>query len=265
VKALPKSIRFSIFFAAILIAGACSGNKQASRAPADDGSASDYLNSTNTPHVLSDQISANETRRRLQESQQLYMTEQTLIQQEHAMLLDNSITAQAQVIAANQALAAQMVKTIQDHQFQRSLDVVNPQFKNFMAQNPEFNSPAGVIAGASALWVGRTINVIRNEYIQASTRIEARAKTAQFNWTSPILNGQLHYNPNQGLEFSVGRTISSINTSSQIHYNFTSQTFQSTFTQPITNQLNFQVGAGQDSITRVPAGTAQFNFHMDFK
>ncbi len=172
---------------------------------------------------------------------------------------------QSRIVDSNRATAERLVNIVRDQEFKRALEKVTPAAKRLWDENEELHSPLSVIATGAAFWAGRTFRLVRKEYLNLTTHIEGRNRTAHFNWSSPIVNGELKFNGNEGnTDMMVGRTISSIDTSSEVHYNFTTQTVKGAIVQPITRDFQLSIQAGQDPFTKKTDTGAQIQFRRDF-
>jgi hypothetical protein len=195
-----------------------------------------------------------------------FAIEQRLIQQDQERgLAGRDQWGETNLANENRTRAERLMNIVRDQEFRRALEKVTPAAKKIWDENEEIHSPLTVIASGAAFWAGRTFRIVRKEYLNLTTRIEGRNKSAQFNWSSPIVNGELRFNGNEGnADMMVGRTISSIETSSQIHYNFTTQSIQGSIVQPITREFQFSIQAGQNNISGQTDAGARLQFRKEF-
>lgn len=210
--------------------------------------------------------SAAETDREKAAAAERFATEQQLVKQEQERRTAvNGQWDQSRVVDGNRTAAERLVSIVRDQEFKRALEKVTPAAKRLWDENQELHSPLTVLATGAAFWAGRTIRLVRKEYLNLTTHVEGRNRSAQFNWSSPIVNGELKFDGNAGnTDMMVGRKISSIDTSSQVHYNFTTQTVKGSIVQPITRDFQFSIQAGQDPFTKKTDTGAQIQFRRDF-
>ena len=176
---------------------------------------------------------------------------------------DRSAKAMQDSISSNRSRAQDMVNLIKDEELQKALVKVTSRGKQVLTENPELKSPMGVIAGAVSLWYGRSIKLIKGDDFKLSTRLEARGRNGEFSMESPLLNGTLHYGVGD-LNISVNRRISSIDTSAELHYNMSNQSFNTQLRHSLAPNLDLTFGASQVPDTRQTDGRAGFEYRLDF-
>jgi hypothetical protein len=194
------------------------------------------------------------------------VTEQThrmLDRQELARERGTQTLSEKQNIAAtNNAHAMSMVEMIKSAEMNFAMNKIAVKGEKFLKDNEELQTPAGVVAGAFALWAGRSMRIMKNGEIEVFSAISLRDKSGNFNFKSPIVNGQLRFDQTQGLNVGVNRSLSSINTNAEINYN----SAQNGFSGNILHQLlpNVSIGIGTGINQGVQENTGRIQYHLDF-
>ncbi|MBC7397748.1 MAG: hypothetical protein H7333_09925 [Bdellovibrionales bacterium] len=167
-------------------------------------------------------------------------------------------------ISSGQARAAQMVEMLKDEEMQKALRKVTFQGKQILQENPDLKNPLTIVAGAFALWAGRTIRIFHSDHIKLSTRLEGRARTGDFNLESPFFNGRLSFSGNDGLNVSMNRSIASINTNAAFAYSVKQQSFSGQISHPLAPNLDLSFGAVQLQQTNQTDGQAKLEYRLSF-
>ncbi len=160
--------------------------------------------------------------------------------------------------------AQQMVKLIQDQQFQKAMQKITQKGNTVLEDNPGLKTPASVIAGAAALWYGRTVKLLKSEQISIFSRIEARNRSGEFSMQSPLLNSSLQFHGDTGMDLNINRRISSIDTSAQINYNMKSQSMGTQINHTLIPHLDFTLGRSQSTQTNQPDNRAGLQYQLNF-
>ncbi len=166
-------------------------------------------------------------------------------------------------LATGQDRANAMVKMLKDTELKTALDKVTAKGNEILKNNPEIRSPIAVIAGAIALWNGKTFQLLKEDEVKVTSHVEAKSRSGDFSLSSPLLNGQLRFDQSNGLNLGVNRSISSFHTSAGLQFNPKSQSINSQLNQRIMPHLNFSVGAGQ-SAGNPKEGTAKIEYELHF-
>ena len=160
--------------------------------------------------------------------------------------------------------AQKMVKLIQDQEFQAAMGRLTRKGNTILEENPGLKSPLSVLAGAAALWFGRTINLIQSDGLTLTSRIEARNQSGEFTLQSPLLNSSLQYHSDTGMGLNINRKISSIDTSAQINYNMKNQTVGTQINHQLAPHLDFTFGVSQNPQSSQPDNRAGLQYQINF-
>jgi|GEM_PF-1931908 len=177
---------------------------------------------------------------------------------------DHGTQAQMDNLAIGRTRAQDMINLIKSEELQKALSKVTVKGKQLLQENQEIKNPLMLIAGAASLWYGKTIRLIKGEDFKLSTRIEARGRSGEFSMESPLLNGNLHYDGN-GLNISMNRTISSIDSKAELNYNVSNQSFSTNIRHQLAPNLDLTFGASQvPTQSKQTDGRATFEYRFDF-
>jgi hypothetical protein len=176
----------------------------------------------------------------------------------HGMLnLQDSITS-------GHARAKQMVDLLMDQELQNSFSKLNARGREMLKENPEMKNPVTIVAGAVALWVGKTVRLLKDDTFKIETRLAARDRAGEFAMESPLLNGKLSFTAGDGVSMSMNRTIASINSRAEMNYRLRDQVFTGQLVHPLTNHLDLSFGAGQVQQSNQTDGRAALMYNLNF-
>jgi hypothetical protein len=177
---------------------------------------------------------------------------------------DHSPNTQQEHLAISRSRAQQMVDLIKDEEMQKALVKVTARGNQILEENPEMKSPLGVLAGAAALWYGKTIGILKGDTYKAWTRVEARGRSGEVWLQSPILDGKMRFSGDDGMSISMNRSISSINSQAELNYNVQSQSFSTQLHHQLAPNLDFSFGASKAPSAIQTDGRATLQYHLDF-
>jgi hypothetical protein len=170
---------------------------------------------------------------------------------------------QDSIISGNQR-AKDMVELLKKQQLQSAFEPLNARGKQVLQENPDLKSPTAIIAGMAALWVGRTVKLIRGDSVKLNGRIEARARSGEFSLESPIFNGRLVYTGGDGIYMNVNRSIAELNSRAEMIYSQKDQTISGALVHPLLPHLDLSFGASQFQSTNQTDGRASLQFNLNF-
>lgn len=179
------------------------------------------------------------------------------LQEYHAFNISQNITI-------GRTRAEAMVRILQDQEMRKALNAVTEKGYELARENPELKSPAMVIAGAAALWVGRSVTLLRLQDARFSSRVSGRERSGSFSMESPILNGQFRFDQMNGAEVAVNRSVSSIDARAELSFNTKRQAVSTQVYHRIAPNLDLSVGASQNLINTQAEGTARIQYQIDF-
>lgn len=81
---------------------------------------------------------------------------------------------------------------------------------------------------------------------------------------SPLLNGRLRYSGGDGVDISMNRSISSIDTNAELNYNMNNQSFSTNLRHRLAPNLDLKFGATQAPQSTQTDGRAAFEYRLDF-
>lgn len=232
------------------------------RKPANAIEREKIIQSKTAPTLEPEKLSDSEIARKRQEETEKAAIEQQIFKQEQAAQRRNGNVLEQSNPQQNTKTAERMVQIVKDHEFQRALEMITPRARELLEDNPELHTPVGILVGMASLWNGRKFKIVKSDEVTLDTQIQARTSTAQFSWNSPLLNGELKYQAANGVNVSVGRSISSINTKTRVEYNLTSGNLSSSIEQPLPNNFSISIRGGQTS--GKPDGAAVLNYQLNF-
>ncbi len=160
--------------------------------------------------------------------------------------------------------AENMVRLIQDRELQKALEKIMVRGKQTLLQNEGLHGTALVIAGATSLWVGRTIKLIRGKSFAVDQRIEGRNRAVGLNFRTSIFETQTRYQSGMGLSLQIGHTIPEIKSSFGISYNQLDQSTRGIFSHELFPHLNINFGAGRSPAQSGLEGNATLNYNIEF-
>ena len=167
-------------------------------------------------------------------------------------------------MSADQSRSQQMVNLLKDDQLQKAMLTVTKRGNDIVDNNPELKNPLTVIAGAVSLWYGRSVNLLKSTDFSLSSRFSGRERSGELSTSSPLLNGSLKYNPSNGIDLSINRSISSIQTSAELKYNVQSQGVTSQIRHHLMPNLDLSVGTTQMPNTNQPDNRAGVEYQIHF-
>ena len=176
---------------------------------------------------------------------------------------ESSFTLQEN-LTIGKARATEMVEMLKSVEMKRALDKITAQGNDVLQNNPELKNPAGVIAGAAALWTGRTIKLIKDDHFKLATRIDGRNGSGGFMMESPLANGTLDYSRGVGMNVTVNRNISSIDSRAQFNYNVTNQSISTQLSHKIAPHLDLTFGTTQNPLINQTDQQAKIEYRIDF-
>ena len=167
-------------------------------------------------------------------------------------------------IAIGKARAEQMVNLLQNAELQQAFTKVNAKGKEALQENPELKNPAAVIAGATSLWIGRTVQLIKDESFKLTTHVEGRSRSGDFSVESPLVNGKLKFQSNNGVNLNINRTISSIQSNAEVNYDVRSQTVSTQLKHRIAPNLDLSFGASESPLQNQIDERATIQYNISF-
>jgi len=177
----------------------------------------------------------------------------------------NSALTLSDRLAVGQARAQEMVNLLKDAEMQQALKKVTNNGKDIVQANPELKNPATMVAGAVALWYGRTVKLIKGEEVTVYSKVTARDRSGEFSMQSPLLDGKLQFDPGNGASLSLNRKISSIDSNAQIGYNPKYQAFTSSFSHNIAPHLDLSFGSAMlPAYNNQVDQNAKIEYRIDF-
>jgi hypothetical protein len=163
-----------------------------------------------------------------------------------------SMNKNAENYESGKSRATQMVNMLQNKELTKAFQKITESSNKTMDENPELKSPLGVIIGAASFWYGQTINLIKNEDVRFSARLEGRERRSEFSMASPLLNGQLKFDPNEGMGLGFNRKITSLQTEAAVQYNSKNQVFSTEVRQKLSPNIDLTFGASRlDQNTKI--------------
>jgi hypothetical protein len=178
---------------------------------------------------------------------------------------DRSTRTHMLQVLQGQSRAEQMVEALKNQDLEKAMAKVTARGNAILESNTGLKAPASVIAGAVALWVGRSIRVFNDSGYELNTRIEARSRSGEFNLNSPFLNSRVLYNPDQGVSVNLNRNIASLRTQAEMNYNTQSRIFSTQLVQPLSSGFSLSVGAGSNlNQSNQTDGRASLQYNLNF-
>jgi len=138
-----------------------------------------------------------------------------------------------------------MVNMLQNQELTKAFQKITENGNKTLKENPEINSPLGVIAGAATFWYGKTIKIIKGDDFNFSAKVEARAHQSEFSMGSPLVNGKLKFDANEGLGIGINRSIADIQTSAGLNYNAKSQVISTEVRKKLAPNIDLSFGASR--------------------
>lgn len=170
---------------------------------------------------------------------------------------------QDSIISGNQR-ARDMVELLKKQQLQKAFEPLNARGKQVLQENPDLKSPTAILAGMAALWVGRTMKLLKGDDVKLTGRIEGRARSGEFSLESPIFNGRLVYTGGDGIYMNVNRSIAALNSRAEMIYSQKDQTITGALVHPLMPHLDLSFGAAQYQNTNQTDGRASLQFNLSF-
>jgi len=167
-------------------------------------------------------------------------------------------------LVTGQQRAQQMTDLLKNQELQKVFGSLNDRGKQMLQENPEMKNPATIVAGAAALWVGRTIQLFKAESFKLSSRFEARTRTGEFSMESPLMNGKLNFTETNGLSMTMNRKIGSTDTRAEMTYNASYQVFTGQLVHPLTPHFSLLFGASQLGQTNQTDQRATIQYNLSF-
>lgn len=165
---------------------------------------------------------------------------------------NTSMNANVQNYESGKSRAQQMIGMLQNHELTKAFQKITGSAQKTLDENPEIKSPLGVIAGAAALWYGRTMKLIKGDDFSFNARIEGRAGRSEFSMGSPLLNGKLRFDGKEGMDVGFNRRISSLQTEASLQYNVRTQVMSTEIRQKLAPHLDLSFGASRlDQNTKI--------------
>ena len=153
-----------------------------------------------------------------------YETGRAIDNQNRVFETGNGTTVNVQKnIDEGNSRAQQMMTMLKDEQMKKAMEKVTGVGNQILKDNKPLQTPAAVIAGAFGFWYGRTINLIRGDGYKVTSSVEGKSHSGGLGMDSPLLNGKLRFSQTDGMDLSVNRRISSIDTSAELKYNSKNQ------------------------------------------
>lgn len=158
----------------------------------------------------------------------------------------------AQNYESGKSRAAQMVNMLQNKELTKAFQKITESSTKTLDENPELKNPLGVIIGAASFWYGQTVNLIKNEDVRFSARLEGRERRSEFNMASPLVNGKLKFDPTEGMGIGFNRKLMKSQTEAGVQYNAKSQVFSTEVRQKLSPNLDLSFGASRlDQNTKI--------------
>lgn len=168
-------------------------------------------------------------------------------------------------LASGQARAQEIIQTIQNEELKAALEKITKRGKEKFESDPDLRNPAIVIGGALALWMGRTFHIFKTDGFRLSSRVEGRGRQGEFFMESPLLNGKVLFNPNDGLSIQMNRRISSVNSNAEVYYHARSKAITTQLRHPLAPHIDFTFGATQNLQNQNPFdGRAGIEYRLSF-
>ena len=151
-----------------------------------------------------------------------------------------------------QSRAQEMIVMLKNQDLTDAFKKITLKNNRDITGNPAIAAPLFMISGAAAFWYGKTMKLFQTESMQFNARIEGQSKRSEFSMSSPLLNGKLNFNDQTGMNFGVGRQISSINANAYLNYNFKEQSINTEIRQKLSPQIDLTFGVGKtDQKTKI--------------
>lgn len=177
---------------------------------------------------------------------------------------DHSTITRQKDLDAGQARAEQMVEALKSEELQRAFGQVTAVGNKRLEENPELKNPVAIVAGAFALWAGNTIRLVKKENFKLFSKIEGRNRSGEFRMESPLLNGKLNYNTNEGLQLNMSRQLKPIDSSAALTYNAKTQFVGGQLSHHLMDNVDLSVGSFQSTVTNQKDEQAKIEYRLSF-
>ncbi len=154
--------------------------------------------------------------------------------------------------------AREMMGMLQNEELSKAFKKVTDQGMRTLKENPGIQAPILVISAAASFWAGKTFDLIRDESLRFTAKIEAQNRRSEFSMQSPLMNGSLKFEQNTGLNVSINRSFDEYQTSTHLNYNAREQSISTEVRYRLMKNLDLSIGASRlDQNTRIEY---RFNF-----
>ncbi len=160
--------------------------------------------------------------------------------------------------------AREIIRILQDQELQKAFADINERGRNFLNNNEGAKAPLGVLAGAASLWIGRTFRLIREQQFELSSRFEGRSQSGEFNLNSPLLNGSVLFNRNDGMGLRLNRELGLLDTRTEFSYFSRDQRLSTGITHRLSPNIDLSFGVSQSAIVPQTDSRAGIHYQLSF-